>query len=93
MPILDITQSSDRYFSFVGRARDINRRLKSLQTANPYELKVIEIIKVKERKAARELENSLHQKFNHLKLSGEWFKAELELFDFIENKLDKEFRE
>lgn len=66
----------------IGRAKNVERRLKSLQTAHPYELKVIKTIKVKAGKAAKDLENSLHQKFDHLRLSGEWFKAEPELLDF-----------
>ena len=66
----------------IGRANNVKRRLKSLQTAHPHELKVIKTFKVRGGKAAQELENTLHQKFDHLRLSGEWFKAEQELFDF-----------
>lgn len=66
----------------IGRAKNVEKRLKSLQTAHPHELKVIKSFKVKGVKAARELENSLHQKFNYLRLSGEWFKAEPELLDY-----------
>lgn len=66
----------------IGRAKDVEKRLKSLQTAHPHELKIIKIFKLKGGKAAQELESSLHQKFNHLRLSGEWFKAESELLDY-----------
>ena len=66
----------------IGRAKDVDQRLKSLQTAHPHRLKVIRTFKVKGGKAAKELENSLHQKFDDIILSGEWFKAEQELFDF-----------
>lgn len=66
----------------IGRAKNVEKRLKSLQTAHPHELKVIKTFKVKGGKAAKELENSLHQKFDHLRLLGEWFKAKRELFDF-----------
>jgi hypothetical protein len=66
----------------IGRAKDVEKRLKSLQTAHPHELKVIKIFKLKGGKAAQELESSLHQKFDHLRLSGEWFKAEPELLDY-----------
>lgn len=66
----------------IGRAKDIERRLKSLQTANCNELKLIKTIRVNGSLKAQELEKSLHQKFDHLRLLGEWFKAEQELFDF-----------
>ena len=66
----------------IGRAKNIEKRLKSLQTAHPHELKVIKSFKVRGVKAARDLENSLHQKFNHLRLSGEWFKDEPELLNY-----------
>ena len=66
----------------IGRAKDVEKRLKSLQTAHPHELKIIKIFKLKGGKAAQELESSLHQKFDHLRLSGEWFKAEPELLDY-----------
>ena len=71
----------------IGRAKDVKKRLKALQTAHPHELKVIKTFKVKGGKAAQELENSLHQKFDHLRSLGEWFKAEPELFDSVMDKL------
>ena len=66
----------------IGRAKDVEKRLKSLQTANCNELKLIKTIRVNGSLEAKELENSLHQRFSHLRLLGEWFKAEQELFDF-----------
>ncbi len=67
----------------IGRAKDVEKRLKSLQTANCNQLKLLKTIKVGGSQEARELENSLHQKFTHLRLLGEWFKAETELLDFL----------
>ena len=64
----------------IGRAKDVEKRLKSLQTANCQELTLIKTIRVNGNKEARELEKNLHQKYNHLKLSGEWFKMSEELF-------------
>ena len=65
----------------IGRAKDVEKRLKALQTANCNELALIKTIRVNGSKEARELERSLHQKYNHLRLSGEWFKVSEELFD------------
>lgn len=73
----------------IGRAKNVEKRLKSLQTAHPYQLKVIKTFPLKGGKAAKELEISLHQKFKHLQLSGEWFKAEQELLDFVMEQLEQ----
>ncbi len=67
----------------IGRAKNVEKRLKSLQTAHPYPLKLLKTFKVKGGKAAQELEKTLHQKFDHLRLLGEWFQAEPELLDFL----------
>ncbi len=50
----------------IGRAKNVEKRLKSLQTAHPYPLKLLKTFKVKGGKAAQELEKTLHQKFDHL---------------------------
>lgn len=72
----------------IGRAKNVEKRLKSLQTAHPYQLKVIKTFSVKGGKAAKELEIDLHALFKHLQLSGEWFKAEQELLNFVMEKLE-----
>lgn len=67
----------------IGKAKDLEKRLKSLQTVSPAQLKLLKAIQVTGEKEAGQLEASLHRKFIHLRLSGEWFKAEKELFDYI----------
>lgn len=68
----------------IGKAKNIAKRLKALQSATPAKLKILKIIDVKAGKEARKIEKSFHSQFKHLKLIGEWFKYETELRYFIE---------
>lgn len=67
----------------IGRAKDLARRMKSLQTSSPVELKLLKTIQVEGGEAAQALESSLHQQFRELRLAGEWFRAEAALLDYI----------
>ena len=54
-------------------------RLKGLQTASPTKLMLLcETI------GTARLEKQLHERFAHLRLTGEWFKSAPELLEFIE---------
>jgi hypothetical protein len=52
----------------IGIAQDCNARLKQLQTANPYELKLVHVFK-----GMGNLEKYLHKELDAFKLQGEWF--------------------
>lgn len=67
----------------IGIAKNVERRLKSLQTASPAKLQVLKALQVNGLKAAQKLERALHQQFRHLRLSGEWFRADSELVKYI----------
>ncbi|MEW6492598.1 MAG: GIY-YIG nuclease family protein [Cyanobacteriota bacterium] len=67
----------------IGRAKNLEKRMKSLQTSSPAELKLIKSIQVAGGKKAQELEQSLHQQFKEIRLAGEWFKAEAILLEYI----------
>lgn len=54
-------------------------RLRALQTANPRPLELIGAIP-----GDATVERSLHERFAHLRLTGEWFKSSQELVTFIE---------
>jgi hypothetical protein len=69
----------------IGRAKDIDRRLKSLQTASPAQLELIKTIQVHGSKEVQAKERELHQKFEHLHINGEWFRASAELLGFLDN--------
>lgn len=62
----------------VGVTMDIDERLRSLQTANPYELKVLASICCKSKRHAFELEQDIHVKLKRYRVRGEWFSHEIE---------------
>lgn len=71
----------------IGIAKDIDSRLKVLQTANPFQLSILDYTE-------GNIEKTLHKKFEHLKTKGEWFKYSdeiksylLELKEFKENAI------
>jgi hypothetical protein len=67
----------------IGRAKNLEKRMKALQTSNPVELKLIKAVQVQGCEEAQELELSLHKQFNAIRIAGEWFKAEVALFEYI----------
>ncbi|NJN31931.1 MAG: GIY-YIG nuclease family protein [Synechococcales cyanobacterium RM1_1_8] len=67
----------------IGRAKDLEKRMKALQTSSPAELKLIKSVQVEGREEAHELEQSLHKQFSEIRLAGEWFKAEANLLEYI----------
>lgn len=67
----------------IGRAKDVYKRLKALQTSSPVSLEVLKVIQVKGMEEAINLERSLHAKFSHLRMSGEWFKVTQELISYL----------
>lgn len=69
----------------IGKARDLEKRLRSLQTVSPSKLKLLKATHVTDEKEANLLESSLHRQFAYLRITGEWFKAESELLNYLEN--------
>jgi len=55
----------------IGITSDINRRIKTLQTGNPY---TITLEYIEERYRPEMAENYLHKCFKKNRVSGEWFK-------------------
>ena len=70
-------QANDGHIK-IGLARDVQKRLASLQTAHAHELVLLVAIE-----GTFRLEQSLHRKFAHLRLRGEWFRPEPELLELI----------
>ncbi len=68
----------------IGRAKNVARRLKTLQTSSPAPLLLLKTIQIEGEKAAMTLAASLHQQFSDLRLSGEWFRAAALLRDYID---------
>lgn len=75
--------NSDSYAIKIGRASDVEKRLQSLQTSSPVLLQILKVIPVDSIKKSQELEAYLHTRFRHLRMSGEWFRADPELRNYI----------
>lgn len=56
----------------IGFTKDVNRRIKALQTGHPQKLIIHHLEEVNE-KVYRKLEKRIHLELNYKKLKGEWF--------------------
>lgn len=61
----------------IGITKDINQRLKTLQTGYPFELIIHHKIEMSSEKA-RLVESEVHKMLRHKQSHGEWFNEELE---------------
>ena len=68
----------------IGRAKDVLKRQRSLQVANPIELILLKTVQVNSSNEAKEKEKAFHNRFDNLRLLGEWFKYDEKLREFIE---------
>lgn len=57
----------------IGIARDLGKRIKALQTANPMKLEYFYGMEVKSWFEAQCIEKELHELFREQRLQGEWF--------------------
>lgn len=65
------------------RAKDVEKRIKALQTSSPARLRLIKSVQVEGGEKAKKLEQSLHKQFHAIRLAGEWFKAESNLLEYV----------
>lgn len=62
----------------IGRTADVPGRFRDLQAFNPRPLELMVSVRSYDNR-----ERMIHQKFDHLRASGEWFRLDDELRDFI----------
>ena len=60
-----------------------------MQSASPWELNLLKRTGYRREHLAKGDEAILHDYFNHLRMSGEWFKPDKQLIDFINNLEDE----
>ena len=70
----------DKYLK-IGHTNDINNRFSQLQVSTPIKLKLIHLIK-----GGVNLEKELHQKFNDLRVNGEWFVYDPEILNYFSSQ-------
>lgn len=91
--ITDYQKNEDIYFIYfigmlddsiikIGLSNDPQKRLNALQTANPYELRLILTFRGDESK-----ESELHEKYTEYSIRGEWFYNIGKLKDYIDRML------
>jgi len=57
----------------MGKADNPEQRLKTIQTGNPYPLKILDTIECEHQEEGFRLERLLHKKCKEHRLKGEWF--------------------
>lgn len=67
----------------IGFAKDVARRVRSLQTGQAQRLELLGTIP-----GDRQRERDLHARFYHLRIRGEWHRSDKELLDFIDAETD-----
>lgn len=75
--------NSDSNAVKIGRSKNVLKRKTALQVANPIELVLLKTIEVNSGNEAKNKEESLHGKFAHSIILGEWFEYNTELQEFI----------
>lgn len=73
--LLYVLECNDEQFIKIGICKDgeqLEKRLKGLQTGNPYK---INVLYSEERRSAKNAEKYLHQCFDENRLMGEWFEG------------------
>jgi len=67
----------------IGKANDVEDRINKLQTGNPNKLRLMHFIECSSEEHSFVLEKQYHKKFKHLRISGEWFQYDEQLFQSL----------
>lgn len=83
--LLRSTNSNNTYIYKIGiTKRSVSKRLKEFKTGNSTTIETIHIFETD--KFLFSIEKALHNMYNHLNISGEWFAlTDLEVNSFIDN--------
>ena len=72
----------------IGMARNVERRLATMQTGNAFELKIMACICCESKRDALILEKRLHSKFKRQRIRGEWFQGNIDFRSIKEDFKD-----
>jgi len=73
----------------IGKSNNPEKRVKELQTGNPYKLYLIAFIHCETEEGAIKLERKIHRLFKKRRMIGEWFHPHINLKDVTEIKFKK----
>ncbi len=62
----------------IGKTNNVKNRIRTLQTGNPYKLRIIGTISCQDEKTMSELEKRLHNELKDKRLVGEWFNVTMD---------------
>ena len=80
MSVYFVGQGLDGPIKIGFTTKKVTLRLAELQVASPQKLILLAVIQ-----GNREVESTLHKRFAHLNILGEWFRRSDSLMDFIED--------
>ena len=69
----------------IGVSSDPEKRVEAIRSSSPQDLTPIRYVRIKDGLNGFLVEQSLHERFSHLRIRGEWFRAEPELFEFAKS--------
>lgn len=69
----------------IGFSDNPSKRLSSLQTGNPQQLRLDKVIK-----GDKQLEKELHERFKEFRVNGEWFSCEKSIGEYFNTELKEE---
>lgn len=61
----------------IGKANNVIKRIKALQTGSPYKLNVVKTLSAKNDIDAMNIEKGIHERFHRHHISGEWFDKDI----------------
>lgn len=67
----------------IGQATDVRARVRGIQTSHPWPLRLLGVLRLDARADRDRTEGELHNRFSHLRMTGEWFRADSALLSFI----------
>ncbi len=68
----------------IGKANNVEQRVKSINGMNPHEVVLLASIECQSGRKARQLEMRLHERFREYQTNGEWFEPTADLLAFID---------
>jgi hypothetical protein len=80
VPILVYFIQAENGLIKIGRTTDLPARLATMRTDSPIDIRLLASFI-----GSIGAEKELHQRFSHLRVRGEWFKAEADLLEYIKS--------
>lgn len=84
--VIYIIEALDSENFKIGFTKNIDRRVKELQTSSAFKL---EVKYTYESEFATKIESKIHKSYSHLRLNGEWFKLDYDILEIIIKDIER----